>query len=432
MKENSTIDKIVTNNLCHGCGTCSGICPNSAIELIKVEKKGIYLPTIDKSKCLKCGLCYKVCPGHELPLGKISSNLFSQGTDNNLLGRYLNCYSGFSSDKEIRFHSSSGGLVTALLDYMLERKIIDGALVTRMSRNKPLEPEPFIARTKQEITDACGSKYCPVHLNTALKTILETDGKFAVVGLPCHLHGLRKAENLNHKLKEKIVLRIGILCAKTISFNGTLYMLEKCGLNPNDFLSMNYRRDGWPGNMLIELNNHSTVSIPMAKYYTNTFAAFAPYRCKLCIDHAAELSDISLGDAWLPEIKMNDKIGTSIIITRSAKAEEILKNASNDHFVIFNPMNLNKIIQSQSGFTEKKKRAIARIVLFKVCRRKIPDYDVKYCIYSPIYYCIAVFDYFKGILATNRNTRWLLEVYYNLLSNFEKLLLKLKNLLAFK
>jgi coenzyme F420 hydrogenase subunit beta len=80
-----------------------------------------------------------------------------------------------------------------------------------LKKDKPLEPEPFIARTKEEIYEARGSKYCPVPCKPCNEEILKApEGQmFAVVGLPCHIHGIRKAEQINKKLKERIVLLFG-------------------------------------------------------------------------------------------------------------------------------------------------------------------------------------------------------------------------------
>ena len=45
----------------------------------------------------------------------------------------------------------------------------------------------------------------------------------------------------------------------------------------------------------------------------------------MCTDAVCELADISFGDAWLPELS-NDKIGTSLVISRSETGEEVLRN----------------------------------------------------------------------------------------------------------
>lgn len=206
------VEKVYKEGMCTGCGTCAGICPTNAIEMVIDKKKGIYKPLIDIEKCTKCGLCYKVCPGHSVDFKELNEFVFGKQPENILLGNYINCYAGHSTDYGIRYNSASGGLVTQLLIFAIEEGIIDGALVTRMKKDNPLEPEPFIARTKEEIIEATGSKYCPVPANITLKEILNSKGgeKFAVVGLPCHILGIRNVEQINKKLKSKIVLHLGI------------------------------------------------------------------------------------------------------------------------------------------------------------------------------------------------------------------------------
>jgi len=47
---------IVDKSKCIGCGTCVGVCPVEAIEMIKGKAE------IDKKKCIHCGSCKNVCP----------------------------------------------------------------------------------------------------------------------------------------------------------------------------------------------------------------------------------------------------------------------------------------------------------------------------------------------------------------------------------
>ncbi|GAI03623.1 unnamed protein product, partial [marine sediment metagenome] len=222
-----TISKVVETGLCTGCGTCAGICPQQCIAMVEDTSKGIYLPQLEREKCNECGVCLKVCPGHEVDFKALNLEIFGKEPEDILLGNYLNCYTGHATDYDIRYNSASGGLVTALLIFALEQGLIDGALVTKMRENNPLEPQSFIARTAEEIISAAKSKYCPVPANIALKQLLKEEGMFAVVGLPCHIHGVRKAELVNSKLKEKVALRLGLFCSQTPSFFATEYILQK-------------------------------------------------------------------------------------------------------------------------------------------------------------------------------------------------------------
>ena len=371
--EEPTIEEVVKADLCTGCGTCASLCPNGAIELVIDDKKGIYVPKLNGEKCNNCGICYEICPGHSVDFKELHLEIFGKKSDDILIGNYLNCYVGHSTDRNIRYNSASGGLVTQLLIFALEKGIIDGALVTRMSKEKPLEPEPFIARTKEDIIEASKSKYCPVPANIALKEILESkeDEKFAVVGLPCHIHGIRKAEQINKKLKERIILHMGLFCVYTINFLGCEFLLQKLKIEINNVKKIDYRGEGWPGGMSIELKKGSKMFIPKSKYYDGRFGSFIPMRCTLCSDHACELADISFGDAWLPEFA-NDKTGKSMIISRSKVAEEILQSKVSRKVIDLNKIDGGKVAQSQGMFRFKKNELGARIFFFKLFGKRIP------------------------------------------------------------
>ena len=81
---------------CIGCGNCSTICQNSAIDMIQIEgidgKKGDsgLRPRVDNGRCCWCALCVEVCPTGSLSLTKdylyISEDpdsfLWTPGVDN--------------------------------------------------------------------------------------------------------------------------------------------------------------------------------------------------------------------------------------------------------------------------------------------------------------------------------------------------------------
>ena len=154
---NKTIAQVVKDELCTGCGTCIALCPKEAIKLTLNEKKGIYVPALNEEQCDNCGICFEVCPGHEVDFKSLNLEIFGKEPGDVLIGNYLNCYIGHATDYDIRYNSASGGLVTQLLIFALDEGVIDGALVTRMKEDNPLEPEPFIARTKEAIIEASKS-----------------------------------------------------------------------------------------------------------------------------------------------------------------------------------------------------------------------------------------------------------------------------------
>ena len=380
MDEDKSISQVVKDDLCTGCGTCVALCLEEAMVMVIDEKKGIYVPELNEDKCKNCGICYKVCPGHEVDFKALNLEIFGKEPEDVLIGNYLNCYVGHATDYDIRYNSASGGLVTQLLIFALEEGIIDGALVTRMKKDKTLEPEPFIARTKEEIIEASKSKYCPVPANIALRVILESkEGeRFAVVGLPCHIHGIRKAERINKKLKEKIVLHIGLFCEGPPNFLGTEFLLnKKIGVKKEDVKKLDYRGEGWPGGISITLKNgdkkfisHSDVWDILGLFF------YYPMRCTLCCDGVCELADISFGDAWLPEFE-GDNVGRSVIISKTEICEEILRNMISKKKINLKKVDKYKAIQTQDGgMLYFKKNLNSRTFLLKLYGKSVPTYKI--------------------------------------------------------
>lgn len=113
------IGSVVKSGLCTGCRTCVSLCPNKAIDLVKDTKLQVYVPRLNENRCCDCSLCYKVCPGHTVDFKRLNVEIFGKEPGNSLesilLGNYLDCYAGYSTDHNLKFNSSSGGLVTQLL-----------------------------------------------------------------------------------------------------------------------------------------------------------------------------------------------------------------------------------------------------------------------------------------------------------------------------
>jgi len=375
-RKSATIRKVVKQGLCTGCGTCAGICPRDALEMVIDRRRGHFVPKIDKKKCTKCGLCWDVCPGHSMDFERFASTLMGDIPEEVALGRYLGSYIGYAVDEDTRYGGSSGGMVTALLIFALEHGLIDGALVTRMRPGKPLEPVSYLARTKEEILAAAGSKYCPVPAGAALQKILRCEGKFAVVGLPCHIQGIRKAERHIKGLQERIRYHISIACNIDFSFQGTERLLRSLKISPKSVERLDYRGRGWPGSLRIRQKDGTETVVPVKDYYKK-LSPYSLRRCTLCSDMLGELSDLTCGDAWVPEVMETDKVGSSFVLTRTPVGEELLEAAAAEEHVQVSDLDIQTLAASQRHALFKKRKLGARMALFRWTGRRVPKYRQK-------------------------------------------------------
>lgn len=321
------IDIVVKKNLCTNCGTCIAACPFNAI--FYEQKENNFEIKVDWKKCRKCGLCLKVCPGLGVDFKNLNKNIFKKDKkiryDQNL-GYFRNCYLAYSRDSNIRFQCSSGGAITSTLIYLLRNKIIDGALVTAMDSRRPLLSKPFIAYSEKEVIEARGSKYTPVLLNQCLKEIMKSKKqRFAVVGLPCHIQGIRKFQKINPTLKVKIKICLGLVCGQEVNFSGTRFILKQLKTKFDEVKKIQYRGDNWPGEIIVFKKNGKVKKLPFPEVFrTFTMGFFTPERCFLCTDFTNELADISFGDAWIPKL-IKRRQGVNFVITRTKQGQELLE-----------------------------------------------------------------------------------------------------------
>jgi len=369
------ISFIINNENCTQCGTCVSMCPTIAISCFQHPSKGL-LPVVDEKKCTECGICLKVCPGEELNLNQLNVETFGKIPEQELYGNYINIYTSYATDTKIRYNGASGGVATAILNAMLNSKQIDGAVVVRMSQSRSLEPEVFMARNTEDLISAQQSKYLPVPMNIALREILAAkNGKFAVVGVPCHFHGLRLAEKVNPKLKEKIVLRMGLFCGFNPTLSSTKYLLTRAGVKDfNQVKNIKYRDGDWPcGFRAIMRDGTEHFLYPIEEFLFSHYV-FERRRCALCADHLNELADLALGDEWRSDLK-NDVNGWSHIITRTPKGEQIVQEMAEQGILSVEKSKPEVIYSGQRATMIYKKRgnfAFARIQ--RLLGKKVPNY----------------------------------------------------------
>ena len=380
----NNITYTLKNHLCTGCGICEDVCPKQAIAIVRT--KGEHRPTLDPTLCLgdKCGRCLKVCPGAGIELVGIAKERFTEAQvqEDKYIGRYVGLHTGYSLDEGIRYHSASGGMVSQFLIYLLDKKIIDGAVVTGYGDDH-ITPMSYIARTAEEVINARSSKYCPVALNKVGNEIARAEGKYVVVGLPCHIQGFRKRAAIDRKFRERVIGYFSIYCSSGRTFNAQDYIFRHYGVEKNNIKYFAYRDEGCLGKLTIQHNyggerfeSLQKISIPFTSYYGPLLRSFfKPHRCLRCIDHYGELADVCFGDIHI-EPYSQDEVGISSWITRTAYWEEQFQQAAKEGYIHMDNVPAKVLNDSQAVMLyPKKRRAQAVVNIDRLLGRKSPHYD---------------------------------------------------------
>ena len=233
------------------------------------------------------------------------------------LGGHVACRMGYASDEEIRHNAASGGMITALLCYLLETGQIDGAWVSKSEvTDGTLGYRTWIATTVEEIRSASSSIYMDMPLLKELDMVRSFEGRIAVVMTPCLIKALTLRMEKEPELARKIVLKIALYCSGNHSPEATLLSLKKSGISLADAVRVYYRRGHWRGSSAVLYADGTEKTFSYTKTlcsYKNAYF-FEKRSCMTCQDHYGYASDISFGDIWLSEMKKNPIKHSSCVI----------------------------------------------------------------------------------------------------------------------
>ena len=359
----TVITNTVKHDLCIGCGLCAALCPQGILTM-EWNRYGEYNP-VEVSPCTtECGLCLKVCPfadsgENEDTIGERLYGSVPGIQHRPETGYYLASYVGCS--EEHRPASASGGIATWLLETLLAEGIVDHVICVAPTG----DPEKLFAfqvfDTPEDVRTGAGSAYYPVEMSGVVKKILETPGRYAVTGLPCFIKAIRLAQQRNKKLRERIVVTVGLVCGQLKNRHFTDYIAAIAGVQ-GEVTGVRYR---WKSPDQPASNYHYTFTTSddeerrifwregISEAWTNRW--FTPEACNYCDDVFAECADVACMDAWLPEYS-RDSQGTSLVVARSPAVREVLERGQG---IRLDPIPVERVVQSQGGVVAIKRRHLA-------------------------------------------------------------------------
>lgn len=364
----NVISAVVNKDSCIGCGVCAGLCPSQALTM-QVAANGDLSAFCDNSLCRpSCKLCVIVCPfkdGSHDPR-PLNIELYSTqigATFNENAGWHLESYVGYRTDEQLRKQSSSGGLLTACLEGLLEKNVVDRvAIVRRATFDSKQLFEFYGATTIEELRQAAGSIYHPVSIDQLLREINKDSAtKWALVGVPCLCSAIRGLKHLRTRIPVVLGLACGmyqntfyteLLAAHSgIPFHklgNVAYRLKSPERRVNDYAFQAKDQNGTAGTKVHYLG------LP---YFLGRHAFFRFNACNFCKDVFAEAADACFMDAWLPEF-MRETQGTSFVVIRNPVLYGFFKElVSRDLFNICT-IPIEKVVQSQAVHVRRKRYLI--------------------------------------------------------------------------
>ncbi|UOE44306.1 Coenzyme F420 hydrogenase/dehydrogenase, beta subunit C-terminal domain [Agromyces larvae] len=347
------IEQVVERGMCIGCGACA-IRTGGAIA-VTLGSRGLYQANLATATSEQISLATRVCPFSDAAKNEdaLASERFGDLPHDDRIGHYSAVMAGRLTEDDSVVQSSSGGLATRLLSGLLERRVVDSILHVGRSDGSELF-EYVVSSSVDELLSARKSMYYATTL-AEVGAALRPDKRYAVVGVPCFIKAMRLLADEVPALNRQLAFFVGIVCGHLKSTFFAESLAWQAGVPPSsletvDFRVKNPTRAANRYDYSATARTGERVVRPVASAIDGSwgYAAFQPEACNFCDDVFAETADVVFGDAWLEQYQ-RDWRGTNIVVTRDARATEILRAAEDTGAVVLTDLGPDEAARSQAG-----------------------------------------------------------------------------------
>ncbi len=331
------VTQIIRKKSCTFCGACMAACPVNVLWPVDEE------PTI-VDRCALCEICYYQCPRVDFSREDVESFVFGRTRQSDEpIGIMRECYSGRAAAANTQAHGQDGGVVTALLAYALDSKVIDAAVVA--GRDSVWHPKPAVATNYEQLVNNAGTKYTPSPSLLGVRSALYEYGKSRVglVGTPCQVKAARRIQTSpmgNRRLAQAMKLIIGLFCMESYGYENLMrtYLTTK-GVDPSTVTKVGIKK----GSFIALVGDTEVLHVPLKE-----IDVFVRESCRQCDDFTAEYADISVG-------AIGSASGYSTIIARTEEGLELVKQAERAGYI-----ELRELAQESKGFQKVLSMAQAK------------------------------------------------------------------------
>jgi coenzyme F420 hydrogenase subunit beta len=368
-----TLGDVVDWGLCVGCGACASACKPGGIHMVHVEQEG-FRPVFDDPSCRECTDCISICPGARLDGNLEIGTLPKRSEADHEFGPTLEIWEGWATDPDVRFKASSGGVLSALSLYCLERGGFSGIIHAGMDPTKPWMNRNHVSRDRDGVMARTGSRYAPSAPCAAVADAAASGEPHVFIGKPCDAAAVNALKRNDSAVQRSIGLVLTFFCAGTPSTRGTLDLMDGLESGPDHIREVRYRGQGWPGRFrVITETGEEKKSLTYHESW-GRLTGYRPLRCNLCPDGLGRVSDIACGDAWDQFDETGDP-GRSLVLVRTELGRRILREAREAGYVTLKPVGAENVLKAQVNLLERRRQLFGRLLAFRLLGAPVPRFE---------------------------------------------------------
>jgi coenzyme F420 hydrogenase subunit beta len=354
----STLGEVVRSDLCIGCGLCESV-TGGRVSMTMTPAGSLRPMPLDGFTDDEERAVLAACPG-------VVAEARDDGAPHHhqVWGGYRTMVMAWAGDPDVRFRSSTGGVLTALGQHLLRQGTVASVLHVGPDPAAPTRSRWILSRSADDVLASSGSRYGPTAPLAGLVVALDRGEPFAIIAKPCDLGAVHRFAAIDERVDRLCVARLAMVCGGQSRLTKTLGLLDRFGVTEHEVASLRYRGNGNPGPTRVETTAGEAHETTYLELWADETRWDLETRCKLCPDALGECADVAALDTWpggAPTDPAADDDGFNAIVVRTSVGERLVGDAVDaGELVLGEPLTPDQLDDFQPHQVRRKVALAAR------------------------------------------------------------------------
>jgi coenzyme F420 hydrogenase subunit beta len=372
-----SLEEIVEGGLCIGCGLCRAVAGADKIRIVltpegrerPVARGRLEVATLERINA--------ICPGTRVEGARSEDQAtHAARTAHDIVwGPAEHLAIGYARDPEVRFRGSTGGVLTALGQFLLTSGRVKFILHVAASGREPLRTVRRLSFDAASVLDAAGSRYGPAAPLVDFTELLDRAEPFALIAKPCDIGAVRNLARIDSRVDRYLRYALTFVCGGASDLTKSEEVASELGVRPEELSLFRYRGNGCPGPTRLETQDGRSFELTYQDMWADEATWRIQPRCKICPDAIGESADLAASDVWPGGGPSGEDEGFNGIIVRTPRGLELYRAALEAGAIAVEPREVGfRDFDVFQPHQVRKKRAVwARLAGMRAAGQAVPE-----------------------------------------------------------